>query len=195
MTAPHEFMIPYDLFAREGESADAVGYSVGSTWTRIYSLPGRTGFTAHFIQLGDILKRLPIASAAMRLVYQSSDNTQPSARIIALSYGSGGAVWESDWGTFTRDSNNPTNQKTDVTTKLLALLSSGRTSPQVSVEVYGTGIIQQATLEVVYAVPDYSEVIAALEARIEALETAGPPAPFPVVIQGGLTITLAEPTP
>lgn len=181
------------LITPEGETADALGYSVGSSWTRIYSLPGRTGFTAHFIKLAALAKQLPISRAFFRLVFQSSDPNQVSARIIALSYVNGVAVWADDWGAFQRRAiYNPDNQGVDVTAKLKALLASGATDPQIGIEVFGTGVIHEATLEVVYAIPDHSEAIAALEARIEALEAAAAPAPVTFHLPpGGLTITIA----
>lgn len=163
------FTVPNVLIAPEGETADALGYSVGGAWTRLYNLPGRTGFTAHFIQLVRQIDELPIAKATFNLVYQSSDNTQPSARIIALSYAGSQPVWEDDWGTFTRDAYNPTNQTIDVTAKLLGLLSCGRDNPQIGLEVYGAGVLQQAKLAINYAIPDLRAALTALTAEVVAL--------------------------
>lgn len=157
------------LIGPEGETADALGYSVGSTWERVYNLPGRTGFTAHFIQLVKQMDALPIEKATFNLVYQSSDNTQPSARIIALSYSGSTPVWETDWGVFTRDAYNPTNQTIDVTARLLALLATGRDNPQIGLEVWGTGVLQQAKLAITYAIPDLRAALTALTAEVVAL--------------------------
>lgn len=215
----YEFMIPYPLVVAEGETADALGYSVGSTWTRIYALPGRTGFTAHFIKLAALVKDLPISSACFRLVFQSGDSSQVSVKIIALSYVDGVAVWADDWGTFQRRAAyNPDNQGVDVTAKLVALLVGGADNPQITLEVLGSGVIHEATLEVVYAIPDLAPLVAALDARIAALEAvevpdhaealaalaarvaaleaapAPSPAPVPITIQlppGGFTFNLA----
>lgn len=177
MSSPYEFMIPYPLVVAEGETADALNYSVSSSWTRLYVLPGHTGFTAHFIQLAALAKRLPISSACFRLVFQSGDSGQLSAKIISLCYVNGVAVWDTDWGTFQRRSAyNPDNQGVDITTKLRSFLSNGAANPQLSLEVLGSGVIHEATLEVVYAVPDYAEVIEALSLRLDALESSPQPA-------------------
>lgn len=163
------FTVPNFLIGPEGETAEALGYSVDSAWERLYNLPGRTGFTAHFIQLVKQMDALPIGKATFNLVYQSSDNTQPSARILALSYAGSSPVWETDWGTFTRDIYNPTNQTIDVTTKLQALLASGRDNPQIGLEVYGTGVLQQARLAITYQIPDLRAALTALTAEVVAL--------------------------
>lgn len=175
MTSPYEFMISYPLVTAEGETADALGYSVNSSWTRLYALPGHTGFTAHFIQLGALPKRLPISSACFRLVFQSSDSNQLSAKIISLCYVNGVAVWDTEWGTFQRrPAYNPDNQGVDVTSKLRTFLSNGAANPQISLEVLGSGVIHEATLEVVYSVADYSDIVADLQARVTMLESILP---------------------
>ncbi len=202
------------LITPEGETADALGYSVGG-WTKLYNLPGRTGFTAHFILVPRPINALPIGKAVFNLVYQSSDNSVPSARIIALSYSGGQPAWEDDWGVFHRDGSNPTNQTIDVTAKLQALLATGRDNPQIGLEVNGAGVLQQAKLVITYEIPDLRAALTALTAevvaltsliervnvlelakadiysRIEALESAHSSAPLPITIElpaGGISV-------
>lgn len=156
------------LITPEGETADALGFSVGS-WTKLYNLPGRTGFTAHFILVPKQINALPIGKAVFEMVYQSSDNSVPSARIVAVSYSGGQPFWETDWGVFHRDGNNPTNQTIDVTAKLLALLATGRDNPQIGLEVNGTGVLQQAKLVITYEIPDLRAALTALTAEVVSL--------------------------
>lgn len=176
-----EIGINYPLLSTEGETSDALNYNVGSTWTKIYALPGHTGFTSHFIKYPET--SLNIHSAIFRVVFQSSDSSIPSARIISFSYdANNNGVWENDWGTFTRrNAYNPDNQSINVTEKLTNLLNTNNTNIQISIEVFGQGVIHEATLEVVYKIPDYSAEIELLRndynsllERVESLEINSP---------------------
>lgn len=55
------------LITPEGETNDALGFNV-SGWTKLYNLPGRTGFTAHFILVPRPINALPIGKAVFNLV-------------------------------------------------------------------------------------------------------------------------------
>jgi hypothetical protein len=175
------FMVSYPLLSMEGRTANATSWSNVGTWTPLYNLPGRTGFTAHHIKLSDANRNLPIASAAFRLVFQSANAVIPSARLYSLHYAPGSTVGDYDyeWGTFTRRSQfNPDNQTINVTDKLRTWLEGGvRLSPQLGLEVNGSGVIHEATLEITYSVPDFESQIESLADRIAALEAGSLPAP------------------
>jgi hypothetical protein len=178
----HDFLITYPLIAMEGETADALQFSNISQWTPIYNLPGRTGFTSHHIKLADSPTNASIKKASFRFVFQTNNATTPAIRLYSLHYTSGVStgVYDYAWGSVTRRSGfNPDNQALDVTQRLIDWLEGGvREAPQLGLEVQGTGVIHEAALEVIYSIPDYAQDIAALVARIEALEAATPsPAP------------------
>jgi hypothetical protein len=177
----HDFLISYPLIQMEGETADALNFSNVSTWTPLYNLPNRTGFTAHHIKLADSPTNAAIKKASFRFVFQTGNATTPAIRIYSLHYTSGVStgVYDYAWGSVTRRSGfNPDNQVLDITQRLVDWLEGGvREAPQLGLEVQGTGVIHEAALEVVYSIPDYRAEIEALAARVAALETAPPPAP------------------
>ena len=196
----HDFLITYPLIQMEGETADAFQFSNVATWTPLYNLPGRTGFTAHHIKLADSPTNAAIKKASFRFVFQTGNATTPAIRIYSLHYTSGVStgVYDYGWGSVTRRSGfNPDNQALDITQRLVDWLEGGvREAPQLGLEVQGTGVIHEAALEVVYSIPDYAQDIAALLARIEALEAGSTAHETPLqdapslveVPPGGLTL-------
>jgi hypothetical protein len=175
----HDFLITYSLVAMEGETADALSFANVATWTPIYNLPGRTGFTSHHIKLADSPTNAAIKKASFRVVFQSNNTVLPAIRLYSLHYSAGVStgVFDYQWGTITRRSGfNPDNQALDITTRLRDWLEGGvREAPQLGIEVQGTGVIHEAVLEVIYSIPDYRAELDSLASRVAALEAGSLP--------------------
>jgi len=166
------FTQQFDMVPKIGISAQAISFNVPD-WTGTWLLPSATAFSSHLAWLWPQFPQLPLRKS-LAVVSISSNNGQPSrARLKAMWFGENGQELASFGNEMVQDiSNYNPHQMTQDVTNIMQGYDGHPYPLHLGIEVKGSGLLFAGALLCSYIVNDYADEIAALEARVAALEGA-----------------------